>query len=115
MEVKFLVLSNSDFFSFLEYSIKKYYEYREDINYLSFININWIRNSRIVFDKKEQSFLVLMKKMKPKFLFYFKSNKNIVGFFFLKEIKEKDEENKISNLILSNEMKISREYFRTEN
>ena len=113
MKVKFLLLSNSDFFSFIEYCIKKYYDYGELIYFLKFININWITNSKIVFDKNEQSYLVLTRNdLNPKILFYFKNSKSIVSFNFLKEIERKNEEINIYNQMLSNEIKIGEEYFK---
>ena len=113
MEVKFLLLSNSDFFSFLEYCIKKYYDYGELIYFLKFVNINWITNSKIVFDKNEQSYLVLTRNdLKPKILFRFKNNKNIVNFYFFKNVETKKEEVDIYNQMLSNEIKIGKEYFK---
>lgn len=113
MKIKFLLFKNDDFFPFIEYCIKKYYDYGKLIYFLKFININWITNSKIVFDKNEQSYLVLTRNdLKPKILFYFKNSKKIVSFNFLKEIERKNEEVNIYNQMLSNEIKIGKEYFK---
>ena len=113
MKIKFLLLSNSDFFTFIEYCIKKYYDYGELIYFLKFVNINWITNSKIVFNKNEKSYLVLIRSdLNPKILFYFKNSKNIVSFNFLKKIERKNEEINIYNQMLSNEIKIGKEYFK---
>lgn len=113
MKIKFLLLSNSNFFSFLEYCIKKNYDYGELIYFLKFININWITNSKIVFDKNEKSYLVLTRNdLKPKILFYFKNSKNIVNFYFFKNVETKKEEVDIYNQMLSNEIKIGKQYFK---
>lgn len=112
MKIKFLLLINVDFFNFIEYSIKKNYDYIYKSFFLKYININWLSNSKIVFNKNEQSYLVLAERTELKFLFYFKNKKNIVSFNFFKNIKGKDEKIRINSLILDNEIKIGEEYFK---
>ena len=112
MKIKFLLLSNSDFFTFIEYCIKKYYDYGKLIYFLKFININWITNSKIIFDKNEQSYLVLTRNLKPKILFHFKNSKNIVSFYFFKNVEIKKEEVDIYNQMLNNEIKVGKQYFK---
>ena len=112
MKIKFLLFKNDDFFPFIEYCIKKYYDYGELIYFLKFININWITNSKIVFDKNEQSYLVLTRNLKPKTLFNFKNSKNIVNFYFFKNVETKKEEVDIYNQTLSNEIKVGKQYFK---